>query len=283
MNIQLTTGAGMNLPYYVMGKAQLRIAPFHDQWVWVDPDSDPFAQFAAQYSAIKAEIGDVEEPWYDWLARVLSSDPFSVEQALSLCPQSLLTMATACTEEFVSRWPTIEAELKHKSETVLPADILQEAVRANGRMFGMTYPPGKRLWFFVSLFHTLASQQPGPHFVLGAALLDDRDHLLFTINHELAIALLEPICEEERVANVLPIVDEITRRDRDVRGKGALLEAVVHTVHTHEQGGSNIERYRKPYAEGYWQLLESLWRHRHLLQQGVAEFIVQSVAALRWS
>lgn len=273
----------MNLPYYTMGKARLRIAPFHDHWVWVDPDSDPFSRFENQYGTINAEVGDVEEQWYNWLARVLSSDPFSVDQALSLCPRSLLTVATACAEEFVSRWPEIEAELKHKSEAALPADALQQAVCANERMFGMAYPLDKHLRFFVSLFHTLASQQPGPHFVLGAALLDDRDHLLFIINHESAIALLEPVCEEERVADVLPIVNEITRHDRDVRGKGALLEAVVHTVHTHEQGGSDIERHRKPQAEGYGQLLESLRRHRHLLQQGITEFVVESVAALRWS
>ena len=148
MNIQLATGAGMNLPYYVMGKAQLRIAPFHDQWVWVDPDSDPFSRFVDQYGAIRTDVDDVEEQWYDWLARVLSSDPFSVDQALSLCPQGLLSMATACTEEFVPRWPTIEAELKCKSEAVLPANALQQAVRANERMFGMAYPPGKRLWVF---------------------------------------------------------------------------------------------------------------------------------------
>ncbi len=59
--IKLQVAEGINFPYYVMGKAQLRILPFSDAWVWTDAQTDPYALFSQEYGAESREVEGAEE------------------------------------------------------------------------------------------------------------------------------------------------------------------------------------------------------------------------------
>lgn len=281
-SVRVAVAEGVCFPYFVMGKAQLRITPFCDPWVWADSIGDPFERFAAQYGAAMAQLGCSGELWYDWLAFVVDSCPYSTTQALAVCPATIRPVAAASVPQFAYIWPRLEALLTKQCKAAISDTDLRQVIRANEELFGMEYPPDGKQLFFVSFFPTLAAQQPGSHFVLGSACLDDPSSLRRTIAAELGITLLWQLIESDEIAAVLPIVERLTRHDRDVQGRGALLEAVNQIVRSCRSGSDvDVARLRKPEAEGYWCLLQALYEHRDLMATGLPAFVSQSVKALK--
>jgi hypothetical protein len=280
--VKVLVSEGVNFPYYVMGKAQLRIAPFTDPWVWPDASSDPFECFVRMYGTVQVCLPDIEDAWYDWLSATIVSSPESAPDCLPFCSDPLRKVAEPLVPEFLSAWPAIQADLSDRTGSALRQINVCQMLRDNEALFGLTYPTNGEKVFYVCFFPTLAAQQPGPHFVLGSACLSDPASLAKTIRGELGASLLEQLLQDDAIRLILPVVEFITRRDRDVRGGGALLEAVNQVVRAVQGDGEpELERLRKPEAEGHWRLVESLYQHRHLLQDGLSSFVVASVNDLR--
>lgn len=271
----------MNLPYYVMGKVGLDVPPFRDPWVWSSPHADPFAQFGQEFGITDVALtGSYGEAWYEWLSEIMGSDPSDVSMALRVCPAMLMQAAQGCVGEFTGHWPSIEADLKRAISIALSRMDVRSMVQDNEEAFRLEYRPDAQVLFFVSMFPTMASQQPGPHFIIGKAALSDRKYLHYTIRHELAISLVEPICEDPEVQSVLPIAEQLTAEDRDAGGKGALLEAVVHVVRAASSEQPSLNEAHKPEAGGYHRILDALWMNRDALTSGVRPFIVKSIQSI---
>ncbi len=283
--IDLRAAEGVNFPYYVMGKAQLRILPFADPWVWVDPQADPYALFAQEYGAERCGLGDVEGPWYDWLSQVSSSCPDDARESLKHCGGPLLPVAERVLPEYLSRWPDIHAKItKLLREGPSEAD-LSSAIRRNEDLFGLSYPEGGRETIHFHHFPTATTQKPGPHFVFGLGCLRRTEELLPVVESELGVTLLAQILENERVASRRQQIEEITKQDHYVRGPWSLVEGLNMVVRTLEQRGAAVtldDLPRKPGEEGLWRIMESLFHHRHLWPEaGLIDFVCTSLEGLR--
>jgi len=102
--INLRVSEGINFPYYVLGKAQLAISPFPDSWVWMDPQSDPYAIFAQEYGIVgQADLADVGDMWYDWLSKTMHNCPECAGDSLRYCGSQLLPIAQRLLPEYLSR------------------------------------------------------------------------------------------------------------------------------------------------------------------------------------
>ncbi len=283
--IELRAAEGVNFPYYVMGKAQLRILPFADPWVWMDPQADPYLLFAQEYGAERCDLGDVEGAWYDWLSQISSSCSDDARESLKYCGGPLLPVAERILPEYLSRWREIHAKLtKLLREGPSEAD-LSSVIRQNEDLFGLSYPEGGREIIHFHHFPTGTTQKPGPHFVFGLGCLHRPEELLPVIESELGVTLLQQILENERVASYSRRIDEITKRDHYVRGPWSLLDGLNMVVRTIEKRGDAVtldDIPRKPGEEGLWRIMESLFHHRHLWRRaGLIDFVCTSLEELR--
>lgn len=283
--IELTAAEGVNFPYYVMGKAQLRILPFDDPWVWVDPEADPYVLFAQDYGAERCDLGDVEDPWYDWLSQVSSSCPTDARESLQYCGGPLLPVARETLPEYLSRWPEIHAKLTKLLREGPSETDLSAATRRNEHLFGLSYPEGGQEVFHFNHFPTTAAQKPGPHFVFGLGCLSLPEELLPVIESELGTTLLQQILEDERLSSHRQQIEEITRQDHYVQGYGSLLDGLNMVVRTLEKRGAAVtldDIPRKPGEEGLWRIMQSLFHHRHLWPEaGLIDFVCTSLDELR--
>ncbi len=282
--IELRVAEGVNFPYYLMGRAQLRILPFADSWVWLDPQSDPYTLFAQEYGAESSEVEGAEEIWYHWLSHTSASCPDDARGSLEDCSTELRSLAERLLPEYLSRWPGIHAKLMMLLREAPSETDLSSAILRNERLFGLSYPEGGRETFHFNHFPTMATQKPGPHFVFGLGCLSRREELLRTIENEAGLTLLGQILTSERVASRRQQLEEITKRDHYVRGVWSLLEAVNGVVRVIERRGAAVtldDMPRKPGEQGLWRLTESLFRHRHLWPQaGLIDFVCTSVEAV---
>ncbi len=282
--IELRVAEGVNFPYYVMGKAQLRILPFADPWVWIDPQTDPYALFAQEYGAEGGEVESAEDVWYEWLSQTSASCPDDAQESLKHCGGPLLPVARGILPEYLSRWPAIHAKLAGLLREAPSEADLSAALLRNERLFGLSYPEGGREVFHFNHFPTTATQKPGPHFVFGQGCLSRPEELLTTIESEVGLTLLGQLLTSERVASRRQQVEEITKQDRYVRGLWSLLEAVNGVVRVIERRGAAVtldDMPRKPGEQGLWQITESLFRNRHLWPKaGLAHFVYTSLDGL---
>ena len=283
--IELQVAEGVNFAYYVMGKAQLRILPFADPWVWVDSQTDPYVLFAQEYGAERADLGEVEAAWYDWLSQVSSRCPDDARESLSYCVGPLLPVARGILPEYLSRWPGIRAKVTKLLRAAPSESELSAALRRNEQLFGLRYPAGGREVFHFNHFPTIATQKPGPHFVFGLGCLAlPAVELLGVIEHEVGNTLLEQILEDKRVASRREQLEEITKQDRYIRGDGSLLEALNFVVRAIAKQGDAVvldDLPRKPGEEGIWRITESLFQHRHLWPKaGLIEFVCAALDGL---
>ena len=283
--IELQVAEGVNFPYYVMGKAQLRILPFADPWVWVDAQADPYLLFAQDYRVERHDVGDAEELWYRWLSQVSSCCPDDAREGLKYCRDPLLPVAQSILPEYLSRWPGIHDKLTKLLQGAPSQAQLSAAIRRNEQLFGLSYPEGGREVFHFNHFPTTATQKPGPHFVFGLGCLSRPEQLLQVIESEVGLTLLEQIVKDERVGSYRAQLEEITRRDHYVQGFGSLLEALNNVVRTIEKRGASAtldDLPRKPGQEGYQRIAESLFHNRHLwAKAGLIEFVCGALEGLR--
>jgi hypothetical protein len=282
--IELRVAEGVNFPYYVMGKAQLRILPFADPWVWLGPQTDPYGLFAQEYGAESSDAREAEGPWYDWLSRVSASCPDDARGSLKYCSTALHSLAERFLPEYLSRWPGIHAKLMKLLRDGPSEADLSSALRRNERLFGLSYPDGGRETFHFNHFPTIATQKPGPHFVFGLGCLSRREELLQTIESEVGLTLLGEILTSERVASYRRRIESITRRDHYARGYGSLLEALNNFVRAIERRGAAVtldDIGRKPGEQGYQRIVESLLRSRHLWgKTALIDFVCTSLDEL---
>jgi hypothetical protein len=286
--IELRVAEGLNFPYYVMGKAQLRILPFADPWVWIDAQTDPYALFAREYGAESSEVEGAEELWYNWLSQTSASCPDDARQSLEHSGGPLFSIARGILREYLERWPAIHERLTGLLRDGPSKMALSSTLRRNEELFRLSYPENGREVFHFTHFPTTATQKPGPHFVFGLGCLSlPEGQLLGTIAHEVGNTLLQQIVEDEGVASYRGWLDEITREDRYVRGYGSLVEALNWVIRAIEREGSaltldDIRRRRKPGEEGIWRITESLFRHRHLWPEaGLVGLVCAALESLR--
>jgi hypothetical protein len=283
--IELRVAEGVNFPYYVMRKAQLRILPFADPWVWMDPKTDPYVVFAQDYGTERNDLGEVEGVWYDWLSQVSCCCPDDARDSLKYCGGPLLPVAQRILPEYLSRWPDLHAKLTRLVNEAVAETDLSSILCRNERLFGLSYPDTGREIIHLNHFPTMATQKPGPHFVFGLGCLDRPEGLLQAIEREVSLPLLERILTEERVAACSRRIEEITKQDHYVRGYGSLLEALNQVIRAIEQRGAALilsDIGRKPGEQGYQQIVESLFRNRHLWPgAGLIEFVCTSLEGLR--
>lgn len=283
--VELQVAEGVNFPYYVMGKAQLRILPFADPWVWTDPQADPYALFAQEYGAERSDIGDIEKLWYNWLSRISFSCPDNARGSLRCCDDPLLSIAQGVLPEYLTRWPDINSKLTGLVREAASDADLSSGISRNEQRFGLSYPDGGREVIHVNHFPTTATQHPGAHFVLGMGCLARPDELLRVIESEVGLKLLAQILEDEQVASHCQQLEDITGQDDYVQGFWSLLEAVNGVVRAIERRGASVtleEMPRKPGERGFWQITESLFRNRHLWgEAGLIEFVRRSLDDLQ--
>ncbi len=267
-----------------MGKAQLRILPFADPWVWVNPEADPYALFAQEYGAERRDVGDVEGPWYDWLSHVSSCCPDDARESLKYCGDPLLPLAREILPEYLSRWPELHAKLAELLHEGPSETNLSSIIRRNEQLFGLSYPEGGREIIHFNHFPTVATQKPGPHFVFGLGCLDRPEELLPLIESELGTTLLLQIIEDERLASHRQQLEEITKHDHYIHGYVSLIEGLNMVVRRIERRGEAVtldDLPRKPGEEGLWRIMESLFHHRHLWPRaGLIDFVCTSLEAL---
>jgi hypothetical protein len=282
--IELRVAEGVNFPYYVMGRAQLRILPFADPWAWVDPQTDPYALFAQEYGAESSEVETAEDVWYDWLSQTSASWPDDARGSLKCCSTALHSLAERLLPEYLSRWPAIHAKLAGLLCDGPSETDLSSALRRNEELFGLSYPESGREVFHFNHFPTTATQKPGPHFVFGLGCLSRREELLRTIENEVGLTLLEQILRNERISLLRGKVAEATKRDHYIQGDYGLLEAVNNVVRAIVKGGAAVtldDMPRKPGEGGYQRIVESLFRSRHLWgKMGLIDFVCASLDGL---
>jgi hypothetical protein len=284
--IGLRVAQGVNFPYYGMGKSDLRILPFADPWVWMDAQTDPYVLFAQDYGVERADVGEVEALWYDWLFQVSSYCPDDARESLKHCGSPLLSVAQRILPEYLSRWPGIHGKLTKLLRQAPSATDLFAAIRRNEQLFGLSYPEGGREVFHFNHFPTTATQKPGPHFVFGLGCLSlPEGHLLGAIESEVGLTLLEQILKNERVASHRRQLEDITKQDHYVHGYGSLLEALNFTVRAIERRGDAVtldDLPRKPGEEGIWRITESLFHNRHLWPRaGLVDLVCAALEGLR--
>lgn len=284
--IELRAAEGVNFPYYVMGKAQLRILPFADPWVWAEPQADPYVLFAHEYGAERQDLGEVEGPWYDWLSQVSSSCPDDARESLKYCGDPLLPVARGILPEYLSRWPEIHARLTDLLREGPSEADLSSVIRRNEQLFGLSYPEGGGEVIHLNHFPTTAAQKPGPHFVFGLGCLSlPGGQLLSVIESELGTTLLQQILMDQRVASRRRQIEEITKEDHYVRGLWSLIEGLNMVVRTLEKRGAAVtldDLPRKPGEEGLRRIMESLFHHRHLWPKaGLIDLVCTSLDELR--
>jgi len=285
--IELQVAEGINFPYYVMGKAQLRILPFADSWVWIDAETDPYALFAEKYGEESSEVEGAEALWYEWLSQTSASSPDDARESLEHCQGPLLPIARGILPEFLERWPAIHERLATLLRAGPSETALSSVLRRNEDLFGLSYPESGREVFHFNHFPTTATQKPGPHFIFGLGCLSlPQGQLLGTIAHEVGNTLLQQLIEDERLASYRERLEEITRHDRYVHGYWSFVEALNWVIGAIEREGNaltldDIRRRRKPGEEGIWRITESLFRHRHLWPKaGLVNFVCASLDAL---
>ncbi len=282
--IELRAAEGVNFPYYVMGKYQLRILPFADPWVWVDAQSDPYILFAREHGADATEVENSEAAWYKWLSRTAAVCPDDARVSLSHCQGPLLAIAQCLLPDYLARWPAIHQKLAESlSDGPSEADLLS-VLRQNESTFGLSYPETGQEVLHFNHFPTTATQKVGPHFIFGLGCLSlPEGHLLATIAHEVGNTLLWQIVDDKRVAVYRDLVENVTRQDRYVRGYGSLVEALNWVIRAIERDGDgltlgSLQARRKPGEEGIWRITESLFRQRRLWPEaGLVDFVCASL------
>lgn len=283
-HINLRVAEGINFPYYVLGKAQLAISPFTDSWVWIDSQSDPYILFAQEYGVEKVDIGDVGDAWYDWLSQTISNCPECARDNLRYCDSQLLPIAQRLLPEYLLRWPSIQGKLARLLREAVSETALPSIIQRNESLFGLSYPVNGREIVYFNLFPTMAQQKPGSHFVFGLGCLYRPEQLLPQIESEVGLTLLERIFECERVRLAFRRVEAITKKDRYVRGRDSVLEALNNVIRAIEKYGDAVtlnDIPRKPGEQGYWQIIESLFHHRHLWRQKeLYDFVIVSLDAI---
>lgn len=285
-HIELRAAEGVNFPYHVIGKAQLRILPFADPWVWMDPQADPYVLFAQDYGAERADVGEVEALWYAWVSRVSSCCPDDAREGLRYCGEALLPVARRILPEYLSRWPAIHAKLVELLREAPSETDLSAAIRRNEQLFGLSYPEGGREVFHFNHFPTTATQKPGPHFILGLGCLSlPEGHLLGVIESEVGLTLLQQIIEDERVASHRQQLEEVTKHDHYVRGLPSLLDPLSWVIRAIARRGDAVtldDIPRKPGEEGLWRITESLFHNRHLWPKaGLIDFVCAALEEIR--
>lgn len=283
-HIDLQAAQGVNFPYYIMGKAQLAISPFIHPWVWMDAQADPYVLFAQEHGVEKADIGDVGDAWYDWVSQTVSNCPACARDSLQYCDSHLLPIAQRLLPEYLSRWPSIQEKFAKLLREAVTETDLSSIVRRNERLFGLSYPEDGREIVYFNLFPTMAQQKPGPHFVFGLGCLYRPESLLQRLEREVGLTLLERIFEDERVCLSFGRVEALTKQDQYVQGRGSVLEALNNVIRAIEKYRGSITLQHipwKPGEQGYRQIVESLFRHRHLWRKVVlCDFVIASLDAI---
>ncbi len=280
--IELQVAEGANFPYCILGKAQLAISPFTDPWVWMDRETDPHILFDQEYGAEETDLGDVEDAWYDWLSQTISHSP--QRGSPQYCTTPLLAIAQRILPEYLSRWPGIQNKLaKLLREAVSETDLLS-IIQRNERLFGLSYPDDGEETIHFNLFPTLAEQKPGAHFVFGLGCLYQSERLADRIESEVGLTLLERILQDEGVCALSRRPETVTKNDRYVRGRGSVIEAVNSVLRAIDKHGDALTLDRIPQKlgeEGYWRIVKSLFRHRHLYPQiGLRDYVFISLDAI---
>jgi len=166
----------------------------------------------------------------------------------------------------------------------VPEPDLPLVLQRNERLFGLSYPENGQGVIYFDLFPTVAQQKPGSHLVFGLGCLHRPGQLLSQIEGEIGLTLLEMIFECERVRQSFRRIEAVTNNDRYVRGRGSLLEALNNVIRAIERRGDAVtldDIPRKPCEQSYWQIVESLFGHRHLWkEEGLYDFIIASLDAI---
>lgn len=193
---------GLNFPYYVLARTDLRIGPFAKY-------DNAYAQIHRKYGKIDVDwnsvprVGDV---WWDWLWPVSANGPYeSAEQAITHFPsrgedaelnaaaEKLGYVAKSLIPDYVKHWKQIQAEVSAVVQAMLESFPTEEILRRNEEILRRAYEPADA-FFYYDLLRTRATQSwehdGDSIYIVGLDYLRDAKGFAGFMAHELRHILI---------------------------------------------------------------------------------------------
>ncbi|UCH35793.1 MAG: hypothetical protein JSV65_05415 [Armatimonadota bacterium] len=286
-------GQGVNLCYYLLGRAQLRLPALARPLLWVTPDSDPFADFARRFDVADAaglNAVQVEPLWRRWLRAVVETCPDSAADALSAMPDlparphvrtTFQRFGRVHLNDFLERWTGITLEMEGRLNEALRSFDASRMLTRHEDAFGFEYRPGRAV-FHYHVLRVFAAARFGMSAVLGCAYLEHPDKLAAAVAQETLHALVgqTKVWQREEISSLLDQLRPLLS-DTYLQPVDAVEDTlcVLISVLEHEGEGAPLERVeaRIPQPALRW-LARALYENRRLRRsQGFVEWLAASL------
>ncbi len=242
LNVHHYIDVGMNFPYYVLARTDLRIPPFAEY----DP---AYKEIRGKYGKIDVDwesVPRVNEAWWDWLWRVGNNGPYeSVEQAIAhihskegdaefnAATEKLKSVTDSLVSDYVKHWKDIRTEVNAIVDSILESFPTEEILNKNEELMGRTYEPAEAVFYYNFLRTTTAQSRSNERngglfclYIVGLDYLQDAEGFAGFMAHELRHILINQsgVFEREDIQDTIGQLHSLTEGWRDSSEVGCIIE-----------------------------------------------------------
>jgi len=233
---------GVNFPYYVLARSNLRIGPFARR-------DEAYAEIHQKYGKTDVDwdsVPRIADVWWDWLWRVGFNGPYeSVQQAIAhihsregdaefnAAAEKLISVAESLIPDYVEHWKRIHAEVNAVVQSMLESFPTEETLRKNEEIMHRTYGPAEAV-FYYNFLRTQAAQSDSRErngdifclYIVGLDYLRDAEGFAGFMAHELRHILINQsgVFGREDVQALIGRIHPLTEGWRDSTETGCVIE-----------------------------------------------------------
>jgi hypothetical protein len=256
---------GVNFPYYVLARTNLRISPFAGRDKAYAEIHKRYGEFDVDWDSVP-RIGDV---WWDWLWRVGFNGPYeSVQQTIahihseggdaeSIAAQQefrtptvekLIFVAKSLMPYYVQHWKEIQAEVNAVVQSLLESFPTKEILKKNEEILHRTYEPAEAFFYYNFFRTTTAQSRPWDHsdkllYIVGLDYLRDAKGFAGFMAHELRHILINQsgVFGREDILASIQSIHSLTKDWKDSSEVGCVIENMNFVLDAWYENGIDFD------------------------------------------
>lgn len=155
--------SGVNFPYYVLARGDIRINPF------MNNRPEAYNEFQEQYGVAHLKRGIKSDTWHKWLRTTVLDCPDSAEKSADIGPCEVQSFLPS----FSTDWPRISSALEKEVQEALSHLDIEQVMGGNEALLDRKYGPG-RMRFYYNLLATWTTQHYGDDVSIGLQFVRTR-------------------------------------------------------------------------------------------------------------
>lgn len=246
---------GMNFPYYILARTNLRIPPFATHDSAYAEIHQKYGKFDTDWNSVTS-IGDA---WWNWLWGIFFNGPYESAQQTIECihPEDGETEADAAADELVSvvehlipeytrHWEQIYVEVNSIVQSILESFPTDEILRKNEALLHRTYQR-EQAFFYYDLLRTTATQSKNNNgssvYVVGLGYLRDTKGFAGFMSHELRHILINQsgVFDQENILTSIQSIHSLTKDWQDSSQVGCVIENMNFLLDDWYENGIDLD------------------------------------------